>query len=65
MEEEQKKYQVLIIVASVLIPVAVALLLFMPEKLNMRGDWLQFLPRCVIPCFVYHLSRYIGIYNIW
>ena len=44
MKNEDLKYRIWIILLSVLVPVAVAFLLFMPEKLSIAGDWVGFLP---------------------
>jgi putative membrane protein len=38
------KYTITILVVSVVIPLAVAILLLMPEKINTRGDWVKILP---------------------
>ncbi|MBR9999719.1 MAG: DUF420 domain-containing protein [Cyclobacteriaceae bacterium] len=38
------KHTVTIMVVSVIIPLVVALLLFMPEKINLSGGWSTFLP---------------------
>jgi len=39
------KYTLSILVISVVIPLAVAILLLLPEKINTRGEWTQILPR--------------------
>ena len=39
-----KNYQILIISLSVLIPLIVAILLFMPKKLDVASNWIHFLP---------------------
>ncbi len=44
MKGNDMKYQAMIIALSVIIPLAVAFLLFMPEKLTVAGDWVTFLP---------------------
>lgn len=38
------KYTLTILMVSVIIPLVVAILLFMPEKLYTRGEWTQILP---------------------
>jgi putative membrane protein len=38
------KYTLIILVISVIIPLAVAMLLLMPEKINMQGEWVRILP---------------------
>lgn len=43
-QKEIYRYRILIIIASVLIPVVVALLIYMPEKINAGSDWIRFLP---------------------
>lgn len=41
---KENKYLTIIGVLSVVIPLAVAILLFMPAKLNLGSDWVSFLP---------------------
>lgn len=38
------KYTLTILVISVIIPLAVAILLLMPEKINTQGEWVKILP---------------------
>jgi len=40
----KKKYQIWIVVISILIPLVVALLLFMPKQTVTEGGWIYFLP---------------------
>ena len=40
----KKKHTATILVVSVLVPLLVALLIFMPEKINNSGNWSRFLP---------------------
>lgn len=42
--QTKSKYTITILVVSVVIPLAVAILLLMPEKINTRGDWIKILP---------------------
>lgn len=45
MEKSVKgKYTLTILVISVVIPLAVAILILMPEKINTQGDWVKILP---------------------
>ena len=43
----EKKARLVIILLSVIIPVAVAVLLFMPTKLEYEADWVYFLPHLI------------------
>jgi putative membrane protein len=43
-EHLRGKYQVLIIILSVIVPLGVAVLLFMPEKIDLAGNWTKMLP---------------------
>jgi len=43
-DRASKDYQIIIISLSVLIPLIVAILLFMPKKLDAASSWIQFLP---------------------
>lgn len=38
------KFTITILVVSVIVPLVVAILLLMPEKINIKGDWIKILP---------------------
>ncbi len=44
MDKREKKLNLLIIIVSVLVPVIVAVLLFMPNKSGISGNWIGLLP---------------------